>query len=232
MFTELPIHKPFSCARAAGLCLLMAAMSRSAHGHGTIQEALEEGLRQATSQQTTLGVMDEHGLNFLLDQESPDERRVYVVRRLLFCDGQRGLVVACSRAPGRTTVIALGGDAITLLHELGHQAGLGDRPDPGLLMSRGWPAPRVGTGIRAAEIAYFRRLFSPPKQAAAGVLSAHHPAALLTRQRAPARSLEWPATLSHRPPVLQPGRGSCGSRQAPAPTWPPRWSPHRYPLNW
>jgi hypothetical protein len=110
---------------------------------------------------TAPGVVDENGLNFLFDQDSPSERRVFVVRRLLSCDGEGGWVAACTRVTGRVTVTALG-DAITLLHELGHQAGLHDRPDPRALMYRGRPVPRVGTEISAAEIAHFRRLLSPP----------------------------------------------------------------------
>jgi hypothetical protein len=127
------------------------------------ERSIEDGLFQAMPQGSAPGVVDENGVNFLLDQESPDERRVYVVRRLLSCGGEKGIVAGCTRMRGRASVIAGGGlDAITLLHELGHQAGLHDGPDPRSLMYRGWPAHRVGTGIKAAEIAYFRRLLSPP----------------------------------------------------------------------
>jgi hypothetical protein len=123
---------------------------------------VEDELRRIAPPKTASGVVDEDGLNFLFEQESPSERRVFVVRRLLYCAGEGGVgLVACTRIRGRVTVTAFG-DAITLLHELGHQVGLSDRPDPGSLMYRGRPVPRVGTAISAAEIARFRLLLSPP----------------------------------------------------------------------
>lgn len=63
---------------------------------------LEDGLRRATPQGTLLGVANDDGVNFLLDQEDPAERRVYVVRRLLSCGGEGAgwrLVQECGGAP-------------------------------------------------------------------------------------------------------------------------------------
>lgn len=131
--------------------------------------AVEDGLGRAVPQKMAPGVVDENGLNVLFDQESPSERRVYVVRRIFSCGGEPGEATACTRMRSRVTVIALGycfrcteQNAITLLHELGHQVGLLDGPDPRTLMYRGRPVPRVGTAIQAVEIASFRRLLSPP----------------------------------------------------------------------
>jgi len=130
---------------------------------------LEDGLR-ALSAGITAGDVDEKGLNFLLDQIDPSERRIYVVRRLLSCGGEDGWTLGCTRVSGPATVISLGWppsgfheNAITLLHELGHQVGLGDRTDPSLLMYLGKPTRRLGTGLRAADVAYFRRLLDPPQ---------------------------------------------------------------------
>jgi hypothetical protein len=131
---------------------------------------VEDGLRGTALHKNEEGVVGESGLNFLLDQESPSERRVYVVRRLLTCGGEEGVVAGCTRVSGRVTVLGFLGNqphwpddtAITLLHELGHQAGLIDGPDQGSLMYRGRPAPRAGIGIKAAELASFRRLLAPP----------------------------------------------------------------------
>lgn len=130
--------------------------------------AIEDGLR-ASSVGTTGGDIDEKGLNFLLDQTNPSERRIYVVRRLLSCGGGKGWMVGCTRVSGPATVItlkwppsALHENAIILLHELGHQVGLGDRTDPSLLMYVGTPARRLGTGLKAADVAYFRLLLDVP----------------------------------------------------------------------
>jgi hypothetical protein len=134
----------------------------------TFDKTLEDGLR-ALSVGTTAGDVDEKGLNFLFDQTNPSERRIYVVRRLLSCGGGKGWMVGCTRVSGPATVIAfrwppsdLHENAITLLHELGHQVGLGDRADPSLLMYVGTPARRLGTGLKAADVAYFRRLLVLP----------------------------------------------------------------------
>ncbi len=72
-------------------------------------------------------------------------------------------MAACTRVRGRATVIGFGeGNPITLLHELGHQAGLTDERDPRSLMYAGRPVRRVGTGLKAAEIAHFRHMLSTP----------------------------------------------------------------------
>jgi len=114
------------------------------------------------------GAVGENGLNFLLDQESPAERRVFVVRRLSTCGGIGGDIGACTRVLGRVSIISVAklfrtdNPAVTLLHELGHQAGLADRPDPRALMYRGAPTPRVDAAINVAEIARFRLFFWSP----------------------------------------------------------------------
>jgi hypothetical protein len=106
--------------------------------------------------------MNEQGLNFLLDQRDPSERRKYVVRRLISCGGEGTEPEACTRLSEPATVMALGERAystndngITLLHELGHQVGLLDGPDPRSLTYRGRPTPRAGTRLNAAEVACF-----------------------------------------------------------------------------
>jgi hypothetical protein len=124
--------------------------------------SLEEGLRRTWSPGTPPGVVSEDGVNFLLDQADSYERRIYVVRGLLSCGGEKGQAAACTRVSEPTTVIDwFNANAITLLHELGRQVGLGDGSDPRLLMYRGRPVPRVGTGLKPAELRYFRRLLPP-----------------------------------------------------------------------
>jgi hypothetical protein len=130
--------------------------------------ALEVGLHRAEGVGTPPDAIDENGLNFLFDRASTAERRVYVVRRLLSCGGGKGRTVGCTRVSGAVTVMAvrwppseLHDNAITLLHELGHQVGLGDRSDPGLLMYVGGPVRRLGTGLTATDVAYFRRFLDP-----------------------------------------------------------------------
>jgi hypothetical protein len=126
---------------------------------------LEDGLRRTWPDATLPGAVNQEGLNFLFEQTDTSERRIYVVRRILSCGGEQMEAEACTRVSERATVIAFRGlpyrtndNAITLLHELGHQVGLADGPDPRALMYRGWPRPRVGTLLKAAEVGYFRRL--------------------------------------------------------------------------
>jgi hypothetical protein len=126
--------------------------------------ALEDGLHRAERLGTPPDAVDENGLNFLFDQAGPSERRVYVVGRLLSCGDGKGRTVGCTRVSGPVTVMAVKwppserhDNAITLLHELGHQVGLEDRSDPGLLMYVGGPVRRLGTGLSATDVAYFRR---------------------------------------------------------------------------
>jgi hypothetical protein len=120
---------------------------------------LEDGLRRTWPDGTPAGTVNQEGLSFLFEQTDPSERRIYLVRRLLSCGGEVMDAEACTRVSGRATVIAFGGaNPITLLHELGHQVGLADGPDPRTLMYCGWPRPRVGTLLKAAEAGHFRRL--------------------------------------------------------------------------
>jgi hypothetical protein len=126
--------------------------------------SLEDGLHRAWPDAPPAGAVNQDGLNFLFEQEDESERRIYVVWRLLWCGGEPLNAEACTRVAGRTTVIArpysqsANDNAITLLHELGHQVGLGDGPDPRTLMYSGRPRPRLGTLLNAAEARHFRRL--------------------------------------------------------------------------
>jgi len=129
--------------------------------------SLEDGLRRTWSEgKTAPGALNQDGLNFLFDQTDPSERRIFVVRRLLSCDGNRVEALACTRFFEPATVLAFDGqlfpidNAVTLLHELGHQVGLKDVPDPHSLMYRGRPVPRAGTKMNAAEAAAFRKLLT------------------------------------------------------------------------
>jgi hypothetical protein len=126
---------------------------------------LEDEMRRTWSDGTPPGALNQEALNFLFDNPDPSERGIYVVKRVISCGGERLEAEACTRVAVPVTAIALGGrlysphnNAVTLLHELGHQTGLEDRPNPGALMYGGAPWPRAGTLLNAAEAAHFRRL--------------------------------------------------------------------------
>src|SRR5215472_12820674 len=69
--------------------------------------ALENGLHRAEWVGTPPDAVDENGLNFLFDQATPSERRIYVVGRLLSCGRGKGVTVGCTRVSGPVTVMAV-----------------------------------------------------------------------------------------------------------------------------
>lgn len=123
---------------------------------------------------TQSGTIDDKGVKYLLEQGgSPGrERRVYIVQGLTYCGtpapAHRSFA-GCTHDASNNSILALLGIeeiatmdarrecALDLLHELGHQVDLYDRPQTDHLM-HGDKVTRTGSLLDVGERKYFLRL--------------------------------------------------------------------------